>query len=212
MNYYLRSLFMLCGALGASVAAPVAHAAVVTDFSTGFEGWTSSDSTGLSWQSAGGNPGGFVGFTDLGPADGGQLIAPAAYLGDWSAADGVGSLSLDMILFDLGTGVPFTTPTVIISGPGGSASWSGPVPTGTFGWTNFVASVSVGSWSVSSGAWLALLANVTELRVNISAATSTASPGEVTGVDNIILQVPTPSGAAVLAIGGLTIARSRRRG
>ena len=163
---------MIC-ALAAGVAlAGSALGSVSTGFNTGFESWTSPNPLGLTWHASGGNPGGYIGFIDMGPANGGELIAPAAYLGDWSAGNGVGNISLDLTIFTLNGGVPFTTPTLTISGPGGSATWSGPVAPLSMPWTNFVAPLNQSSWFVSAGTWAGILSNVNSFLVDIAAATA----------------------------------------
>jgi hypothetical protein len=192
------------------VVVHAASGAVVTTFSTGFEGWTSPNSLGLTWQSTGGNPGGYIRFEDLGPANGGQLIAPASYLGDWSAANGVGFLSIDYTIFRLGVGPPFTAPGFIITGPGGSASWYGPVPTSTFPWTTFTVPINSGVWNVTSGTWTALLANVTELRVMLP-SNSGGFPAEITGADNIVFVIPAPGSIMWLACAAMVACGRRRR-
>lgn len=204
----LPRVFVFTASLLACAA--VASADVSTTFSTGFEGWSSVVPVGLSWQGAGGNPGGYVQFDDMGPALGGQLIAPGAYLGDWSPADGVGSLSVDFTIFTLNGGVPFTSPNITLTGPGGVATWAGPIAAPSLPWTTYAIPISAGSWTQQSGTWAGLLSNVTELRINISAATSTFSPGESTGLDNVVLRIPGP-GAAVLPVALMLGAVRRRR-
>ena len=193
-----------CGIL-ACFAGSASASGVTTSFTTGFEGWTFVNPSGSSWQSSGGNPGGYVRFDDLGPANGGQFLAPASYLGNWTSYDGVGSLSADAQLFVLPPQA-FAFPSFSISGPGGSAFWTASVPSGPFGWTTFTAPITASQWSIRSGSWAAILANVTQLLIFMPAS---SVGGEITGIDNVTL-VPAPGVGALLGLGGLLAARRRR--
>jgi hypothetical protein len=76
-----------------------------TDFDSGLAGWTGLEDAVVTWEAAGGNPGGFAGvFDPEGSGDNGDRIAaPAAYLGDWAAL-GVETLSFDYQQVDVGGG------------------------------------------------------------------------------------------------------------
>ncbi|MGE3542269.1 MAG: PEP-CTERM sorting domain-containing protein [Candidatus Tectimicrobiota bacterium] len=140
---------------------------------------------------------------------GGQLSAPAKFLGSWSTLDGVGHLSWDSIVIDESfspTAVPFR---VFISGPGGSAHV---FPTANQGvwhtWVTTIVPINQGDWTIDSGTWAGLLANVTDLRVQIERVSNAGSfsvfgPGDRDGVDNVFLgtPVPEPSTWILLAAG-----------
>jgi hypothetical protein len=169
-------------------SAPLAYAQVSsTTFASGLESWTSN--AGVSWQSAGGNGGGYLRFVDPGSAVAGDIFAPVAYLGDWRGLDGGGRLQYDFRLFQVGTGTPFA-PRVRLTGPGGTARWRGPVPSGAGGWTTLVANIEESAWTVESGSWSAILANVTTLSIAMAVVNNQGFPTEITGVDNISVQAP----------------------
>ena len=164
----------------------VAHAAqppVISTFENDFDGWTST--VGVNWQSSGGNPNGYLRFIDSGPANGGQLFAPSKFLGDWTSFDGSGQLSYDFRVFQ--TGPPYFARGVRISGPGGTASWTGPTATDQTGWTKSVVPIRADAWTVSAGRWADILTNVTELFVGMPVSSSAV---ETTGIDNVLLSVP----------------------
>jgi hypothetical protein len=180
------------------------HAGVISTFDSGFDGWTFT--SGVSWQSSGGNLGGYLRFVDSGPADGGQIIAPSSFLGEWTGFEN-GTLSFDFAVFE--TQAPTFTRSVQISGPGGVAIWTGPNFGGVVDWTPVTAAILESEWDVSSGDWNNLLANVTELRVFMRDSSNAI---ELTGIDNVRLSaVPEPSSSALLLIGASLFAIRRCR-
>lgn len=186
----------------AACATPVLGQAEST-FGSGLDGWTST--SGVTWESTGGNPGGYLRFFDSGPSTGGQIIAPAKFLGDLTPLNNVGSLNYDYRVF---AGTPNFQTAAQLSGPGGIAVWNESlVTTGTTGWDALVAPLSQSNWNVVSGTWSALLADVTELRIFLPNA-STAI--ETTGADNIRLvltasAIPEPGTCALIAAGLLPL-------
>ncbi|QEG34778.1 hypothetical protein [Bythopirellula goksoeyrii] len=186
-------------------------------FDTDLDGWTSNNLGETSWQSAGGNPDGYLRFTDL-TADlaNGFATAPSKFLGDWSSLDGLGRVEWDESLIDTGENVDsFGAPTLIISGPGGRAVWIGTAPTGSTTWEAFSVPISESSWEVDSGGnWNALLSSVTEFRIQLEHVLQ--SPGatgmkDILGLDNVrLIQVPEPhSGLLILAcVAGILACRS----
>jgi len=165
-------------------------------FDASLDGWTKdpAQTTEIIHVATGGNPGGYIQNTDRG-STGGDIIAPAAYTGDWSALNGTGLLSWDFNLFDLG-GSPgvITDLRAMISGPGGSATFFSGISPVVGTWINVTAPVAQAAWSLQSGGWAALLTDVTELRLEIEPVFSGALPGEVAGIDNVSLTaVPSPS-------------------
>ena len=174
-------LLALLASAGSMTGQP--HTPVISSFDNGADGWTWT--TGVTWQSGGGNPGGYLKFVDYGPAHGGQIIAPSRYLGNWSSMDSSGEIRFDFRIFATSHPV-FPSGTPKISGPGGSAYWTGaPVWTAPTSWLTYAVPIHASVWKVTSGTWSALLANVTELRI-LMPASSNAS--ETTGVDNIVLR------------------------
>lgn len=84
-------------ACGLGAARPAPGLTIQSSFDAGLEGWTAA-AVALSWQSAGGNPGGYLRGADQ--ANTSYLIAPAAFRGDLSSFDG-GTMAFDHIAIDL---------------------------------------------------------------------------------------------------------------
>jgi hypothetical protein len=105
------------------------------------------------------------------------------------------------------------------SGPGGTATFIGStVPTVAAGWYTTSVPMSAANWTVADGTWAAVLGNVTEFKLQIEAVFTTgAFPGEVTGIDNVMLSpVPEPStyalfASGLLGMGVITRRRSRQQ-
>lgn len=134
----------------------------------------------------------------------------------------MGMLSWDHRVFALGGGVVIDY-EVRIEGPGGSAVFNAqPDADIVNAWVAASAPIDVGSWSVQSGTWGAILADVTSLRISIEVVDNSATIGEITGMDNVVLANPTgvpllgPGGIWLLGgmlagLGGAMIARGARR-
>ncbi len=182
--------------------------AVISTFDTGFDGWTST--TGVSWQGSGGNPGGYLQFVDAGPANGGQIISPAAFNGDWLSTYGAtGSFSLDYKLFAAGSFQLFPM-FVQITGSGGVISQNLPGNYASpFGWTSYSNTLQAGNWNLDSGTFTGCLTNVTEVRVFMPCS---SDANEITGVDNIkVAAVPEPATILALMAGLGGVLKSRRK-
>jgi hypothetical protein len=142
-------------------------------------------------------------FVDLGPGDGGQLFAPATFLGDWTPYAG-GTLSLDFKVF--ATGAPFFPNFIEFSGPAGTAVRNLPLQTTPGDWFNFSVPLHASDWSVS-GNFNNILANVTQFRITMAISSNAV---EVTGIDNVRLAaIPEPSIVAIVT--PLVFARLLRR-
>jgi hypothetical protein len=202
------------------------QADIVTTFDTGLDGWTGDPSQGpasqYSWGPSGGNPGGYFNFIDQAPTSG-TIDAPSQFRGNWSSYNGTGTLSWDHIIFSTGGDVTSYGPfQANISGPGGSAQFTTAVNDSVVGqWLTVTAPIKQTDWSLTSGTWTGLLADVTSLSIVIELVTNgfTPSPtheGDHDGIDNVILAnsaVPEPSGLtlAFLSFAFGVAARFRRR-
>ena len=118
----LKSALAGAAAILAAAASPaIASPIVSSSFDTGTDGWTADgDVASFSHQAAGGNPGGYIAAVDAAQGPIIYFVAPAAYLGDLSAALG-GLLSFDLNV----TSGAYTTSRedVTITGGGATISW-----------------------------------------------------------------------------------------
>jgi Laminin B (Domain IV)/PEP-CTERM motif len=197
------SLFLLAAA---ALATPVAHAASGT-FDAGAEGWTAAGDIAapLSWSASAGNPGGTVFIVDSATGGVTYFVAPAAYLGNQSAAFGT------LLRFDLkqtfsGTPNPFNDEDLILQGAGLTLAFDTASNPANGSWTSYAVPLSAGGWRLNtlSGALasdaqiLAVLGNLTSLRIRAE-----YQSGPDTGyLDNVVLTaVPEPSSLVLLGAG-----------
>jgi hypothetical protein len=203
-------------ALAVGLLAATNANAVTSTFDADLDGWTSVHPTELSWNSSGGNPGGYARFVD-GFSTGGMIFAPAKFLGDWSGLDETGSITFDQKVFRTGNYSSRGNRFVSISGPGGEADWLGDSAPASCqsnpacDWTGFVVPLNEASWTVSSGSWSALLTDVTAFGIQLELYTTTLPPADIEGLDNVQL-VPEPSTALLFASGLIGLAVNGRRG
>jgi len=164
-----------------------ASAQICSTFDTGLDGWT-CDTSGCSWAATGGNPDGYLRFDEGGDSTT-QAVAPGTFWGDWSDLDGIGNIFYDHRIISEGTGVFGYSPYYVrIAGPGGSAEWVGDTPSGATDWVLIAAPLVESEWTVTSGTWSALLADVTDLRIRIEQVTNSGGANdEVDGIDNVCL-------------------------
>jgi len=201
------------------LAPRVSRAGIIAEstFDTSLDGWTSNTSSQISWSKTGGNPGGFILFEDTTNAWT-VVDAPSAFLGNYSALNDVGTISFDHKII-AETGIQSLSPyEVDLSGPGGSATWTGATPTGVTGWVTVNVPLVKSDWTINSGTWSGLLANVTQLQVPMELVTNDTIPGDTDheGIDNVILSSSAPEpasltliGSGVATLGGWTIRRRR---
>jgi len=196
-----------------------AHATVIatSTFDSDADGWTWDpiNDPPFSWQSAGGNPGGYIQFDDSVHTNqvGAFIHAPAKFLGDWLSL-GVSELSYDSNIFRIGAINIVGRHVVNLSGPGGDATWLGPAPDPATPWKLITVPVDEASWTVNTGSWNAILSNVSDLSLFMELYNNTMPPGDLTGVDNISLNaVPEPSSAVLIGsslLGILCMVAKRR--
>ena len=175
-----------------------------SDFSTDLDGWSTSpgDQWTLSFSATGGNPNGYARGAD-GLGEPSYFLAPPKFLGNWTALDVVpgnlvtSSLSWDAISIALGpTPTPLSSyPLAKISGPGGSAIVESGLNVLPFEgqWRHQSIPIMLGPWTLQSGTWLGLLANVTSVQISAEVVSNGSGPGvEIWGLDNVRLTTVVP--------------------
>ena len=158
---------------------------ISSTFDTGAEGWSALDQTGhdytASWQSTGGNPGGFLQGTETNPAGGsGYFIAPSKFLGNLSAFAG-GTLTYDIKVIQ-GSDY-FSDVDVIISNGLNSASWTSNINPVSDGWVTFQVQLNQRNFGSNLAS---ILSNVTEFQIR----GEFINGPEVEGLDNVLLSTP----------------------
>lgn len=183
---------------------------VESTFSSDLDGWTIENPVigTLTYQAAGGNPGGFAKFTDLAGGRG-LAIAPVKFLGDWSNLNNNAILSFDHKVIDFGQnidGLPFR---VNISGVGGAAYWSSNTAPSA-NWQTLNATIAEANWTVTSGTWATLLADVSYMAIAIEGIDNTQGNLDIDGMDNVrIRAIPEPATLALLCTGAVALLRRR---
>lgn len=197
------------------------HAGIVafSGFDNGLEDWTSNTPAEVTWQTSGGNPGGYAQFVDNSSGET-WFDAPAPFLGNLGALNETGTLSYDHRLFQIGSQNNGIVPLEVrLSGPGGQASWLGSIPTESALWNSVIVPFQQSAWNVTSGNWNAVLSNVTSLRIrfeHVDNGFRGPTNRETVTIDNVTLTanpVPEPASIISLLIAGALSAgyRIRRR-
>ena len=184
------------GALAGFLLATGALAAQVqSTFDSDTENWYVEGDGDVTWSAVQGLPPGALQINDDATGDINIVVAPPKFLGDWSMAGPGDSLACDH-RWDRFSGTlldprPFKFE---ISGPGGRArALLDLVPQPELAWAHRAVALEEGSWTMLSGTWDALLANVTQLRV----MGEYVDGDEVNHLDNVrldITPVPRPVG------------------
>lgn len=185
---------VLCAVCSGALAQPVVTPAIST-FELGCEGWTGNltglcdedgtPSVGISWITDGTiqfNEGTSVEAPDT------TIVAPEQFLGDWSALSGTGSIQFDHRVVNSGSNNGLGPREIYISGPAGSATWTGPTPpNGDFlssSWETFTARLIESEWAVV-GVWPDLLSDVDSLEIRVDHYSSFVGSAETSRFDNI---------------------------
>jgi hypothetical protein len=179
MRIALRCGLIALATVGFTCSQADADTFASSTFGTGLDGWTSNTPSQIAWQSTGGNPGGYIQFTDASSAST-DVWAPASFLGNYASL-GVSSISFDDNIISETEVQSVGQYEIDLSGPGGSATFLGNQPPATYptGWIAVTAAISVGAppsgWTVDSGTWLGLLADVTQVQIPIELVTNSGS-------------------------------------
>ncbi len=166
-----------------SAAAPLG-AQVISTFDTDLDGWRIIGDNSAVWQSTGGNPGGCLDVNDRAVGEMNWASAPNKFLGNWSAFTPADSIFFD--IYEVNTSGGAWTPShhVRIEGPGGAA-WANDIrvvtPPAQGVWIHVRIMFAPEVWTLESGTWLGLLANVTSVRI----FAEWVNGGETTWLDNI---------------------------
>jgi hypothetical protein len=206
MKTYLSKMVVLVFLL--SLTHTVAIAGYIrTTFDTDLEEWRSNTPNEISWSSEGGNPGGYLKFTD-GSGNESDILVPLSYLGDWSEYEGE-IIGFDHKVFEQGHNiVDYFNYRIEMSGPAGVAVWEGAEVTGVTDWITVRLELSESSWSVIEGDWNRILTDVTDCKIGVEMFNNAYGLKEVCGIDNVVL-VPEPCSVLLLGLGGLFIFKRR---
>ncbi len=155
---------------------------VYDDFNEAGTGdWSFLNTNSVSNPGSGGNKGGFIQIGDKSGIS--TAIAPAMFLGDWSSLDQSGYVAVDVrVLSRSGTGLGIIE-FIRISGPGGSAYVTldtSELPPSGLVWKTFRYPLDSSTWTVDSGTWVGLLANIANCIIMPEFFNST----ETVGLDN----------------------------
>ena len=162
--------------------------AIESTFDAGLEDWQAPDDGELAWRETGGDPDGYARVWDDGTGNEVNVVSPSTFHGDWlRAAEVPAMISVDYRLF-ASSGSRYRGPSLVISGPGGAATLELPTAAGpaTQHWQTVLVPLEESIWTVTSGTWEGLLADVTHFEIG---AEYTNGEEEV-GVDNVRLLLP----------------------
>lgn len=177
-------------ALFCILASPtMAATSIVSTFDSGLEGWTNGGSgADVTWETTGGNPGGFARFVNNW-GDTYIGLAPPKFLGNLSSFDG-GTVSFDVKAIQ-----PSTLPPQIGSGFGRITIKGGgynathdyaPDPTPPQAtWSTYSVPLTAAEWGTTQNVWEAILADVTYIDIVLEPV-----EGASIGFDNFKLVPP----------------------
>lgn len=195
-------------------------AQVSDDFEGGaLNGWYSEGDGSSSLDDSFGNPGASFKVNDNATGSINYAIAPVRYLGDWSSASADDSLTVDVyVASSISKPIKDSNPIFEIVGPGGRAIALNGVNLPPNAWHHIGISLNPAEWTVTTGTWQGLIANVQLLRIRAEHIEG----NESVFLDNVELTIPplrqdingyictdfesgTVEGWDFVGIGGLTI-------
>jgi hypothetical protein len=191
---------MLClsGAACAKSDAVIAQ----TTFDSDLGGWTTNTTPDVAWSAKGGNPGGEALFTDITSGVGTVLLAPTTFLSpavNYAKLDGKAYISYQHLMVKETDILAVGNYSLTLSGPGGAATFTGAqaiVLDKKNQWTTIAVPLLQADWTITSGTWSALLANVTSLQVPMELVSNGSSNEDQEAVDNIMI-VSHPAGFSI---------------
>ena len=220
MPSFTRSRFNALSAIMAAsiVFASAAKADVASTFDTGADGWTLANNdpaSTLTYEASGGNPGGYILFTDGGQGADDVFSAPSKFLGNDLASYNQ-SLSFDLLTSATADALS-DTPLTITNGTGDSLSLVIGAPVVNM-WTSYSYALNASSGFLFDGGAAATPAQIQAVLADV---TSLYIPADVVngvstmGLDNVVLgvAVPEPSTWATMlgSLGLLGLALRFRR-
>jgi Secretion system C-terminal sorting domain len=169
---------------------PVQEDLVCSSFepADGLDGWNFQNTGTISVNTTEGNPPNAIQIADQ-SNDLSMAYAPPKFRGDLSAWNGVGTLSFNVRVNTNLTAVLPPSPHVRLVGPGGEASVAATAPEvllATNQWHTFSYPLDAMSWTMISGTWNDLLANVITIELTLEYYTGTA---ETVLLDNVCMGV-----------------------
>lgn len=195
--------------------APTAELAICSEFNTGegYAGWQFAGMLSRAVDSTEGRGPNSIRLEDrLGPVTYG--FAPPAYRGSWNVFGG-GAIEFDLKIEPANPSDTLLVeyPTVLLSGPGGSASIfasAQDIHAAIGQWRRMQLPLREQDWTMESGAWQDLMNNVTQIRVtleyiygmetvwfdNFCVSGAGATPVEELAEEDQLLVFPNPSGPA----------------
>src|ERR1035441_676075 len=123
MRHTLRYGLIALAMVGFTCSEAEADVVASSTFDAGLGGWTSNTPSQIAWQSNGGNPDGYLRFTDA-TGDSTVVWAPSSFLGNYASL-GVSSISFDDNIIAETQVQSVGQYEIDLSGPGGSATFLG---------------------------------------------------------------------------------------
>ena len=187
------------------VCATCANASLVSTFNYDDEGWHPGNDVTLSWQSSGGNPGGFLQGDDWGDGRVWYYVSPVSWTGNWSPYIGY-TLSFDLKIIDRGTPTVYDYATVRIYGSDGDVmDWYADDPGNS--WTHYELVLNASTFGESESYFEGIMSDVTELWIR----GEYGGTFDIEGLDNVVV-TPIPGALYLFSSGllGLVALKKRR--